>query len=120
MQLLVSYCILENDRCIVLCATVCSAPDLSISENTAGVLGIIPTLNLEITLAFISPPADNPFSLNGNQLRVDRPLDFEVETVAILGSAGAPSKTVCRGPAIAIVDGGGGRNQRNQELSPFH
>ena len=30
------------------------------------------------------------------------------ESVAILGSAGAPSKTVCRGPAIAIVDGGGG------------
>ncbi|CAL8323976.1 unnamed protein product [Gadus morhua 'NCC'] len=58
---------------------LCSAPDGTVTENnTVGiVVTTIQRLNLGVALAFIDPPPDNPFLLQGDQMIVNRTLDFE-------------------------------------------
>lgn len=67
-----------NDRCIFLCATVCSGEQASITENNevGAVVTTIQTINEAITLTLLDPT--NIFSIAGKQLIAAVVLDYEV------------------------------------------
>ncbi|CAL8292966.1 unnamed protein product [Boreogadus saida] len=64
---------------------LCSAPDGTVRENN--VVGHVVTTiqkNSGVTLEFIDPPADNPFRLEGDQMILDRSLDYEEGDIYVM------------------------------------
>ena len=64
----------------MLSSTVCSGTDATIKENNE--VGIVVTtiqrLNAGVALSFVDPPVNNPFIIEGDQIKVNRTLDYEV------------------------------------------